>query len=186
MMSILARLSLILSLPMILIGCATGTPRGVEPVGNFDADRYLGKWYEIARLDHKFERGLSHVCAEYSLRKDGRIAVLNRGWNAKKQQWKEANGVARFRESRDVASLSVTFFWPFAGGYHVIALDEAEYQWALVSGPNRGYLWILARDKELPEAVRNDLVARARALDFPVDELIWVDQTGPVPAPPAS
>ncbi len=156
-------------------GC-TRVPRGVEPVRDFEVERYLGKWYEIARLDHRFERGLSHVTAEYSLRDDGRIDVLNRGYNAEKGEWSEARAVARFRGEDTVGSLSVTFQWPFRGGYHVIALDKEHYEWAMVSGPTRSYLWILAREPVLDEEITEKLVEQARAAGYPVDELIWVEQ----------
>ncbi|MCE5230061.1 lipocalin family protein [bacterium] len=157
-----------------LIGCAS-VPPGVSPVTGFDTDRYLGKWYEIARLDHSFERGLERVSAEYSRRSDGSIAVLNRGYDPAKQRWREARGVARFRVSPDVASLKVTFFWPFSGGYHVIALDP-DYQWALVAGPSHKYLWILAREPYLDSATYDRLVGVAREAGFPVESLIRVAQ----------
>jgi apolipoprotein D and lipocalin family protein len=156
-----------------LAGC-TGVPEGVEPVRGFDADRYLGTWYEIARLDHRFERGLDDVTATYVANPDGSIAVVNRGLERGQCRRKEARGRAVFLGPRDRASLAVTFFWPFAGGYHVFALDTRDYGWALVSGPSRDYLWILARSPDLPEPVRGDLVARARALGFPVEQLIAV------------
>ncbi|MEN6625984.1 MAG: lipocalin family protein [Candidatus Sumerlaeia bacterium] len=157
-----------------LIGCAS-VPRGVAPVTGFDAERYLGKWYEIARLDHSFERGLDRVDTIYSKRPDGSIAVLNRGYDPAKRRWREARGVARFRVSKDVASFRVTFFWPFSGGYHVIALDR-DYQWALVAGSSRKYLWILAREPRLDSATYERLVGVAREAGFPVESLIRVEQ----------
>ncbi|MBX3728676.1 MAG: lipocalin family protein [Candidatus Sumerlaeia bacterium] len=159
---------------VLATGC-TGVPKGVRPVDSFDADRYLGKWYEIARLDHSFERGLSRVTAEYGRRDDGAISVVNRGYDARRDRWKEARAVARFRGDESVASLRVTFQWPFSGGYHVIALDDAEYRWAMVSGPTRGYLWILAREPQLDPPIAEKLVAEARALGYAVDELIFVE-----------
>ncbi len=179
MLRCLTILGLVLGAGLVTAAC-TGTPRGVSPVTGFESERYLGKWYEIARLDHSFERGLSHVTAEYSARDDGRIDVLNRGYNSKKGEWDEAKAVARFQGDESVGSLSVTFRWPFAGGYHVIALDKEAYQWAVVSGPTRGYLWILARTPELDREILEDLVAQARDLEFPTDELIYVTQLPPV------
>ena len=161
-----------------LAGC-TGLPQGVEPVAPFDVTRYKGTWYEIMRLDHSFERGLTNVTATYGLRDDGNVSVLNRGFNRAKCRWDEADGTARFLGEPSVASLSVTFFWPFAGGYHVIALDRQDYGYALVAGPTRNYLWILARRPDLESETRDALVARARELDFPVDELILVDHSDP-------
>ena len=155
---------------------STEAPEGVEPVRDFDADRYLGRWYEIARLDHRFERGLSHVTAEYQRApNDEGITVVNRGWDTDKNEWDEAVGTARFHGAEDVGHLEVSFFGPFYGGYVIVALDE-DYQWSLVSGPNRDYLWILSRTPTLSQPIIDELVNRAEALDFPVDELIMVAQ----------
>lgn len=167
----------VVALLAILAGC-TGVPDGIEPVRGFDAQRYLGTWYEIARLDHRFERGLDDVTATYAANPDGSIAVVNRGLERSQCRWKEAQGRAVFLGPRDRGSLAVTFFWPFAGGYHVFALDERDYGWALVSGPTRDYLWVLARRPDLPDAVRTQIVARARALGFPVQDLILVRHGG--------
>lgn len=168
----------------LLAGC-TGVPRGIEPVRGFDAQRYAGTWYEIARLDHRFERGLRNVSATYTLRDDGRVGVVNRGYDIEDCEWKSVDGSAKFREDPRTASLAVTFFWPFAGGYHVFALDERDYRWAIVSGPSREYLWILAREPVVSPALRADLVARAKAAGFAVDRLIMVDQDEPRCARPA-
>lgn len=120
-------------------------PENVEPVDEFEVDRYLGRWYEIARLDHSFEKGLSQVTATYSPRKDGGIKVINRGYSAEKQQWKEAEGKAYFVGSNDEAYLKVSFFGPFYGSYVVFELDKKDYQYAFISGPDNDYLWLLAR-----------------------------------------
>ena len=161
---------------VLLVGC-TGRPNGVEPVSPFDINRYQGVWYEIMRLDHSFERGLTNVTATYNLRDDGTVGVLNRGFDRDKCRWKEANGTAKFQGEKTVASLSVTFFWPFAGGYHVFALDQDDYGYALVAGPSHDYLWVLARRPDLPAKIRNDLVGRAREHGFPTDDLILVDHS---------
>lgn len=156
----------------ILIGCA-GIPKGVEPVDKFEVEKYLGKWYEIARLDHSFERGLTKVSAEYSERDDGGLDVLNRGYNPDTEQWEEAKGKAYFVKERDIGRLKVTFFWPFYGGYNIIDLDE-EYTHSLVCGPSRQYLWILSRDNEMEEKTYDRLVKKADALKFNIQELIKV------------
>lgn len=160
---------------LVLAGCVT-LPDGVHPVQEFDLSRYLGHWYEIARLDHSFERGLTHVTADYSLRDDGRVRVVNRGYRPEEGRWETAEGVAEFVGPPDVGRLKVSFFGPFYGAYTIIALDKAHYDTALVCGPDRSYLWILARQPRLDPAVYQALVTRARALGFPVDELIRVDQ----------
>jgi apolipoprotein D and lipocalin family protein len=171
--------ALSLALCALVAGC-TGKPDGVEPVRPFDIQRYKGEWFEIMRLDHSFERGLTNVTATYALRDDGSVDVLNKGFDRKNCRWKEAKGRAVFQGSRDTASLSVTFFWPFSGGYHVLALDRQDYGWALVSGPSRNFLWILARRPNLDVDLRNGLISKARELGFPVDQLILVDHGKPV------
>lgn len=157
---------------LCLAGC-TGVPEGVEPVRDLELSRYLGTWYEIARLDHGFERGLSRVTATYSRHEDGGVKVVNRGYDAESERWKEAVGRAYFIGEPNVGRLKVSFFGPFYGAYNVIALD-ADYRWSLVVGPSRDYLWILARSPELPDDTVAELVERARELDFPTEELIFV------------
>jgi apolipoprotein D and lipocalin family protein len=158
-------------LSLLFAGC-TGMPEGVRPGTGFQLDRYLGTWYEIARLDHSFERGLTDVGAAYSRRPDGGVDVLNRGYDAAKGQWKEAWGRAYFLDSPEVGSLKVSFFGPFYGGYHVFALDP-DYRWALVAGHDHDYLWILARERQLPPTVLEDLLARVRQAGFATDALIF-------------
>jgi apolipoprotein D and lipocalin family protein len=159
---------------LVLGGCAS-VPEGLRPVADFQANRYLGTWYEIARLDHSFERGLSKVTADYSQRGDGSIQVVNRGYDARRGKWREARAVARFVGRADVASLKVTFFWPFSGAYHVIALDRDGYNYAMVTSSSRSYLWILARQQHLDAAVRNDLLAKAKEWGFRQEDLIFVE-----------
>ena len=165
-----------------LLNACTSPPEGVTVVSPFDVKRYAGQWFEIARLDHRFERGLSDVNATYRLETDGSVAVINRGFDAAKGEWKEAVGRALFTGDSNTGSLKVSFFGPFYGGYHVAALD-AEYQWALVVGPDRTYCWILSRTKQLAPAVREQLIARAQALGIDTQALIWVthDRTDPQP-----
>ncbi|MFZ5601176.1 MAG: lipocalin family protein [Pseudomonadota bacterium] len=165
---------ILLLLLACLSGCV-GMPDNVKPVENFQVERYLGKWYEIARLDHSFERGLSQITAEYSLREDGGVRVLNRGFSAADNQWEEAEGKAYFVGAPDQGHLKVSFFGPFYGSYVVIALDHEHYQYALVCGPDKSYLWILARTPVLDENTRNALIAKAAALGFDTGKLISVE-----------
>lgn len=158
-----------------LAGC-TGKPDNVEPVSDFELERYLGTWYEIARLDHSFERGLSRVTANYSLRDDGGVRVINRGYSEEKGEWDEAEGKAYFVESPDIGYLKVSFFGPFYGSYIITELDHEQYQYSLVSGPDKSYLWILARQPQLDEAILSKLVNRADTLGFDTNQLIYVDQ----------
>lgn len=161
----------------LVCGCV-GPPEGLQAVEGFDLQRYLGTWYEIARLDHRFERGLSRVTATYSQREDGGVRVLNRGWNAARGEWSEAEGKAYFTGDEDVGQLKVSFFGPFYGGYTVIALDE-DYRWAMIAGPSRDYFWILAREPELDQATYARLVSQAAEWGFPVAELIRVAHPPP-------
>lgn len=161
---------------LALLGGCSGLPEGLQPVGGFDLERYLGRWYEIARLDHGFERGLTHVSAEYRLLPDGGVEVINRGFDPAKNAWRDAKGVARFQGARDVGSLEVSFFGPFYGAYNILVLD-ADNRYALVAGPNRHYLWILAREPQLDRVTLDALFARAKEWGFDSGALIYVDQT---------
>ncbi|WP_145542086.1 lipocalin family protein [Yersinia alsatica] len=165
----------VLTATLLSVACGVTPPKDVKIVDNFQLPRYLGTWYEIARLDHSFERGLDHVTANYSLRDDGGVKVVNRGYNVKKQQWQESIGKAYFIGSPQQASLKVSFFGPFYGGYNIIDLDD-EYQHALIAGPNRDYLWILSRTPTIDTQTQQQLVAVAQHYGFPVDKLIWVEQ----------
>ena len=156
-----------------LLGC-TGVPGGLTPVSDFDVKNYLGTWYEIARLDHPFERGLSNVSAVYTLGDDGRIEVLNKGFDKQNDRWKDAQGKAYFLGDMSVGSLKVSFFGPFYSGYHIIALDRENYQYAMVTGPSRSYLWILSRSKALDEDIYMNLVSRAEEWGFDTKKLIRV------------
>ena len=169
-----------LLLLLVLVSGCTGIPEGVSPVDGFDVNRYLGTWYEIARLDHSFERGLEQVTAEYSLRDDGGIRVLNQGYNSVKQRWEKAEGKAYFTGSTDVGRLKVSFFGPFYGGYNIIDLDQESYQYALVSGPDTSYLWILARQPGLDPSIIKQLLAKASAHGFDTSRMIFVAHKAPV------
>lgn len=168
---------LLMALVAVFSGC-TGIPSGVRVVEGFDIQRYQGTWYEIARLDHRFERGLTHVSATYAPRSDGGIDVENRGYDLERGRWKSIQGRAYFIGDTDQGRLKVTFFRPFYGAYNVIALDREGYSHAMVCGPSRNYLWILAREKTLPAGVLDGLTSEALRLGFPTDQLIYVRQDG--------
>lgn len=159
-----------------LQGCL-GAPEGVAPVKDFDINRYLGKWYEVARLDHSFERGLSGVTAEYSMREDGGVRVMNsgvlRGAEGSEAR-SEAEGRAYFVEGSDLGYLKVSFFGPFFGSYIVFELDTEDYQYAFVAGNNTHYLWLLARTPEVSDEVMARFIEQSSALGFATDELIFV------------
>ena len=158
----------------LALGGCTGVPDGLQPVAGFEPGRYVGKWYEIARLDHSFERGLSNVSATYSRMSGGDIVVVNRGYEDSKRRWKEIEGKARLIQGPDIGSLKVSFFGPFYSGYHVIALDKKNYAYAMVAGYSRDFLWILSRQKTMEEAVLTDLIAQARQWGFQTENLIRV------------
>ncbi|MUI54603.1 lipocalin family protein [Aliivibrio fischeri] len=160
---------------MMLNGCL-GMPKGVEPVTGFELNRYLGTWYEIARLDHSFEDGLSQVSAEYSINEDGSVKVINRGFSDQDQQWSEALGKAKFVDGSDEGYLKVSFFGPFYGSYVVFELDKENYQYAFVSGPDLDYLWLLSRTKKVDQEVIERFVSTAQSLGFKTNELIFVEQ----------
>jgi apolipoprotein D and lipocalin family protein len=160
----------------LLVACSTAPPAGLQAVTPFDVQRYQGTWYEIARLDHSFERGMTDVSARYTVQDDGSVQVINRGFNAQKNEWKQAVGKALFTGPSDRGSLKVSFFGPFYGGYHVVALDP-QYRWSMVVGPDRDYLWILARDKQLDPVQKDQLLRQAQDFGLATDALIWVSHT---------
>ena len=170
--------SIIFGWATLITGC-TGIPEGLESVNGFEPGRYLGKWYEIARLDHTFERNLSNVSATYTREEKGDIRVQNKGFNAKTGVWKQIEGHARSLENEAVGSLKVSFFGPFYGGYHVIALDKETYSYSMVSGPSRSYLWILSRTKTLDDDIYAGLVKIADGWGFDTQKLIKVPQDVP-------
>ena len=159
---------------LVLSGCL-GMPDSVKPVANFELDNYLGKWYEIARLDHSFERGLTQVTAEYSLRRDGGVLVLNRGFSQANNEWQEAEGKAYFVNSDSEGYLKVSFFGPFYGSYVVFELDEKDYQYAFISGPNRDYLWLLARTPSVEPEVIEKFIDMSQERGFDTSSIIFVE-----------
>lgn len=170
-MRTLARGSIALAATLLLAGCL-GMPDAVKPVGDFDLERYLGQWHEIARLDHSFERGLEQVTATYSRRDDGGVRVINRGYAAADGEWREAEGRAYFVNAPDEAYLKVSFFGPFYGSYVVFELGE-NYDYAFIAGANTGYLWFLAREPEVDPQLIARFEQRAKVLGFDTSELIY-------------
>jgi apolipoprotein D and lipocalin family protein len=159
----------------ILLNCSCATiPRGAMAVTQFEKEKYLGKWYEIARMDFRFERNLNNTSANYSVNIDGTIKVDNRGFNYKTMQWKQAIGKAKFVGEENIAMLKVSFFGPFYSGYNVIAIDN-EYKYALVAGKNLKYLWILSRETQLPEHIKQNYLKISEDLGFKTSMLIWVE-----------
>ena len=174
-MSLFKRLALLV---LFLLTACMGVPDNVKVVERVNASQYLGTWYEIARLDQSFERGLEKITATYTAKDDGGIKVLNRGFNMKKNEWKEAEGKAYFvdapnADKTNTGRLKVSFFGPFYGAYNIITLD-ANYQHVMICGPDKTYLWILARKPQLADPIKQELIAQAKALGFATDKLIYV------------
>ena len=170
------RLMLMKKIVILFVLLATGCvsiPDNITPVTSFQIERYLGKWYEIARLDHRFERGLTQISAEYSMRPDGGLKVLNRGYSNEKQEWSEAEGRGYFVQSPNEAYLKVSFFGPFFGSYIVFELDTLNYQYALISGPDKSYFWLFARTPTIDDNLKKKLIAKAAALGFDTTKLIF-------------
>uniref|UniRef100_A0A486XHM9 Outer membrane lipoprotein Blc n=1 Tax=Rheinheimera sp. BAL341 TaxID=1708203 RepID=A0A486XHM9_9GAMM len=173
-MKALLNFVLMLGCGLFLQGC-TGTPAGVKPVTPFELNRYLGEWHEIARLDHRFERGLTEVTANYSLRDDGGVSVINRGFNAEDNAWQQAEGKAYFVADTNTGALKVSFFGPFYGGYNIAKLSD-DYSVALVVGPSTDYAWLLARSKTPAKALCDDYMAFANSLGISAGQWIWLQQ----------
>jgi apolipoprotein D and lipocalin family protein len=167
----------LLILTFILItgfySCST-IPKGAVAIENFNKEKYLGKWYEIARLDFKYERDLNNTTAEYSINKNGTIKVDNKGYHTKEEKWKQSIGIAKFVEDENVGMLKVSFFRPFYGGYNIISIDP-EYKYALVTGSSLKYLWILSRDTDMPEEIKNQYLKIAEEIGYSTTDLIWVE-----------
>jgi apolipoprotein D and lipocalin family protein len=162
-------------LPILIFGvyACTTVPKHVTPVKSFDKERYLGKWYEIARFDFRFERNLNNTTAEYTLQENGKIKVKNSGFDTTKQAWSEVTGKAKFVGDETVAMLKVSFFGPFYAGYNVIAIDD-NYQYALVAGKNLDYLWILSRTTTIPDDIKAKYIEMAKNYGFDTSRFIWV------------
>ena len=163
-------------LMLLFFGGCMGMPKSVTPVKDFELTRYLGKWYEIARLDHSFERGLEKIFAEYSLRQDGGVHVKNQGFSTKNNTWREVEGKAYFVGKTEEGYLKVSFFGPFYGSYVIFELDKENYQYAFVSGPNTSYLWLLSRTPTIDNELRFRFIQKADQLGFQTSEIIFVNQ----------
>jgi apolipoprotein D and lipocalin family protein len=156
----------------MLLSCTT-IPKGITAIHPFNKNNYSGKWYEIARLDFKFERNLNNTTAEYSINTNGTIKVVNKGYNTKTNKWESATGKAKFARGENVAMLKVSFFGPFYSGYNVIAIDK-DYKYALIAGKNLKYLWFLSRETTLPEEVKKNYLEIAQSFGYKTNALVWV------------
>src|SRR6187431_2259153 len=157
---------------IIVFSSCSSIPEGATAVTPFVKEIYLGKWYEIARLDFMFEKDLNNTSAEYSLNDNGTIKVFNRGYNVKKQKWTDATGKAKFVDDDKTGKLKVSFFGPFYSGYNVVAIDK-DYKYALVAGESLKYLWILSRETSIPENIKLDYLRKAQEIGYDTSELVW-------------
>ena len=173
-MKIISPLAVIAVISLIMLMSCSSIPKGAVAIKPFDKGKYLGNWFEIARMDFRFERNLNNTTANYSLNDDGSIKVVNRGFNYITSKWSEATGKAKPAGGADEAKLKVSFFGPFYGGYNVIALDE-QYKYALVAGKNLKYLWILSRETSIPDDIKQKYLGIANKLGFNTSALIWVE-----------
>jgi len=169
-------LPVILALTLLITGCKTyEKPEKVTPVENFKLSEYLGTWYEIVRLEHRFEKGMEAITATYSMREDAGVKVLNKGFRTKEQEWNEAEGKAYFVGNTDEGFLKVSFFGPFYGSYIIMDTDYETY--TMISGPDLSYFWILARTPTLDQKVLESLLAKAKDAGFDTSVLIYPDQS---------
>lgn len=166
----------LLALVIVFLANCTDIPEGLHAIDDFDVNRYVGTWYEIARLDNRFEKGLERISATYELRDDGGINVINKGWKSETNEWSQVEGKGYFIDKATEGRLKVSFFGPFYGGYNIIDLDKKNYSYALVTGPDKSYLWILSKTKQLPEQTLTTLIEKSKALGFATDRLIFVKQ----------
>jgi apolipoprotein D and lipocalin family protein len=176
----------LLILTMLLLSSCMGVPKNINVIDGINAEQYLGTWYEIARLDHNFERGLDNVTAHYEKREDGGIKVTNRGYNRTDKEWNNAIGKAYFLEqpatdNTYLGKLKVSFFGPFYGAYNIIALDKEYYNYVMICGPDKEYLWILSRTPELTYPIKQHLVSQANQYGFATENLIYVNQNPDIP-----
>ena len=148
-------------------------PDNAAAVEPFDMNRYLGKWYEIARLPNRIEKDINHLTEEYSSNNNGTFKVITKGYNTQKGEWKELSGTIKFADRKGVGMLKVSYFGPFYASYNVLSIDP-HYKYALVSGSGLDYLWILSRETTIPDDVKKQFLAESRAIGFDVEKLEWV------------
>lgn len=150
-------------------------PAYAEVLEDFDVEKYMGEWYEIARFDFKHEKNLKNVTARYSLNDDGTIQVINRGFNTKTSEWEEAIGKAKPNGKPGQSALKVSFFGPFYGGYNVVMMSPP-YKNALVFGESKDYLWILSREKSISAEAKKKFLQKARDAGYNLERLVWTVQ----------
>jgi len=168
------KLFAVILLAFLVSSCGVEQPDGIQPVKNFNVKKYMGRWYENVRLDHRFERGMNSVTADYSRNANGSITIKNSGYMVKRQEWRAAEGVAAFVETEKVGFLKVSYIRPFYYPYVIFKVDE-DYEWAFVAGKDMSFLWLLSREPEVDWDVRQDFISEAKKLGFDTSQLIFVE-----------
>lgn len=148
-------------------------PKGAKAVTPFDINRYLGMWYEIARLPSRIEKNLNQLTEEYSLNPDGTLKVITRAWHTKHCEWVLADGKIKFAGAKDVGMLKVSYFGPIYFAYNILDIDD-DYKYAMVSTSNRDYLWLLSRETDIPTKIKKRFLTKALAIGFDIAALEWM------------
>jgi apolipoprotein D and lipocalin family protein len=167
------RLILISIIALGFIGCSQKHAE-LPTVDQVDITKYQGKWYEIARFDHFFERGCKNVTATYTLKEDKTLKVTNRCVDIKSDEEDIATGVAYAVDDTN-SKLKVSFFRPFYGDYYIIDL-ASDYSYAVVGSPSRELLWILSRTKKIDQQRKNNIIQKVQKLGFDPSQFIWTIQ----------
>jgi len=167
--------TLLFSMGYLMFG-KLGIPEGMSAVKPFDIKRFEGTWYEVARLDHGFEKNMTHVSYTYTAKESGGFQVDNKAFDTKSGQWQTSEGKGDLIADPNEGRLKISYFGPFYGSFNIIALDQDRYEWAMATGPNARYFWILSRQKTLDNHVMQDLVRKAVGMGFKLERMIQVDQ----------
>lgn len=155
-----------------LFGCGSSNYAPLDTVDRVDVQRYLGKWYEIAKFPNSFQKNIYGATAEYSLIDSSTIRVINSGYkDSLNGEVEQAKGKAFVVENSGNAKLRVQFFWPFRGDYWILELDKEKYSYVVVGEPGRKYLWILGREPKLDDATYNMLVEKCKQKGFDITKL---------------
>lgn len=169
--SILMLLALLTAFCLNFTSCSTASKVDNSTIPSLDLNRFMGRWYEIARFDHKFERDMQQVTTIYVIQDNGRVKVINQG--LKKDKWKTSEGKGKLTTTPGL--LRVSFWGPFYSDYRVMMLAQ-DYSYALIGGESDKYLWILSRSPQMRQDTRNQVLREAQRRGYNTNKLIWVEQ----------
>ncbi|MNZ79556.1 Outer membrane lipoprotein Blc precursor [compost metagenome] len=164
-----------LGLVCSLSACTYSTPQRIQVIQNFDAARYAGSWYVLARIDHPEEQGLVQTGVHYRSHSDGSLSMVQRGLDPASRQWSKRVSLAQPAGSPSQGALKISPLGPFSSAYNVVALD-ADYRWALVLGASADRAWVLSRTASLPAQASASLLQQARSAGVNIEQLLWVPQ----------